>query len=334
MMSGRKSAELFIQMKGVDAISFLMRKTTQVTLIQFEGYRNIIAMLNYFPPPEKEVADEWDDFDVADEEVSPKTHRVRRGLHPRSWQALKMSVEGINALIDSILSTLKDENNQRALRVFFCGVGLLAYFAVEKIPGTVVTFYQSDFATPIVAIQHMFMREYDLSRMITILVGNLAYASDVEMLMLLFQNRDLSDILTRVNNVVPKSERPLKQDVALLAALLNEKLTASNAMTLLNHRRFESLMQYDFDWALTRWNTDRYPNGVQDLPPTIKLQIREGGKLTAMKKGDAQARSFHWKSSSDMTRLQWRWGDSKAGQFDDSIGASRIKTVAKQALSP
>ncbi|KAH0488812.1 MAG: hypothetical protein KVP17_000610 [Porospora cf. gigantea B] len=34
-----------------------------------------------------------------------------------------------------------------------------------------------------------------------------------------------------------------------------------------------------------------------------------------------------------MTRLQWRWGDSKAGQFDDSIGASRIKTVAKQALS-
>ncbi|KAH0483584.1 MAG: hypothetical protein KVP17_002375, partial [Porospora cf. gigantea B] len=149
MMSGRKSAELFIQMKGVDAISFLMRKTTQVTLIQYEGYRNIIAMLNYFPPPEKEVEDEWDDFDVADEEVSPKAHRVRRGLHPRSWQALEMSVEGINALIDSIISTLKDENNQRALRVFFCGVGLLAYFAVEKIPGTVVTFYQSDFATPI-----------------------------------------------------------------------------------------------------------------------------------------------------------------------------------------
>ncbi|KAH0474660.1 MAG: hypothetical protein KVP17_004945 [Porospora cf. gigantea B] len=35
-----------------------------------------------------------------------------------------------------------------------------------------------------------------------------------------------------------------------------------------------------------------------------------------------------------MTRLQWRWGDSKAGKYDDSIATNCIKTVAKKALSP
>lgn len=68
----------------------------------------------------------------------------------------------------------------------------------------------------------------------------------------------------------------------------------------LDPKKFQVGAQWDYPLNLTEWNKDPYPNGVQDLPPEIKKELREGGKARIVT--DAKTRlPFCWKSSQDLT---------------------------------
>lgn len=98
-------------------------------------------------------------------------------------------------------------------------------------------------------------------------------------------------------------------------------------------KKFENLTDWDFPLELTEWNLNPYPNGLQDLSPEIKKQLREGARAKIVY--DAKVRSpFWWKSSQDLMTLQWKTTDDPTAPYNNSVPISRLRTLKKGTTTP
>eukprot|EP01069_Polyplicarium_translucidae_P003254 Polyplicarium_translucidae@DN2254_c0_g1_i2.p2 len=71
--------------------------------------------------------------------------RMERPPSPRAWEAVQLEPAAINKLVVIICQALLRDESKKNLRLLKCGLGLLAYFACEKIQDTVDAYYQGNF---------------------------------------------------------------------------------------------------------------------------------------------------------------------------------------------
>lgn len=157
LLLDRDATDVFLKADGLSGILHMITQCPETSMIQLDGYRTILALLSFYPPPEPKpqtsaqgaTADADWNADVADEGVLGVIHRMERPPSPRSWEAVGFEPGTVGSLILSICSCLAEEAHLKQYKLQRCGLGLLAYFACEKIEEAVQAFYAGTFNLPV-----------------------------------------------------------------------------------------------------------------------------------------------------------------------------------------
>lgn len=179
LLLDQTAALAFIDVHGPAAILRLMTSCPDVSMVQLDAYRNIVTLLDLFPPPEPSISskdangygdEEWD-ADVPDEGVLTLIHRMERPPSPRAWERLGFDGDMIRQLIVSICNCLVEEAHTKQIKLQTSGLGLLAYFACEKIPEAVQGFYAGSYHTIIRQTLGVFSAELNLINTVMIAIN-------------------------------------------------------------------------------------------------------------------------------------------------------------------
>ncbi|EZG69329.1 putative anonymous antigen-1 [Gregarina niphandrodes] len=324
LLVSKDNGNKFISAGGVVQVVALMKSMpSEHTMVHLECHRTLINMLALFPPPAPVAApaakngpvDDWED-EVADEGVLPTVETIQRPGGPRSWESIEMDAESIKAAIYACARLLEREEALRQNRLLRGAVGVLAYFACEKIPGIVDCFYDGNVTASLALVFTQQDVDDDVVKSCCYIINNVAYASEPEKYLQLRKDRDMRRNLDVANQKLGSGAKPFCE---LTLKLLNERSADPS--------RFEIHQQWTYPLEITQWNKDKYPNGVQDLPNEWKEELRAGGKLKTITSGK-EKEVLHWKSSMDLECLQWRI-DPKEGPYKHSIAISRVCSIAR-----
>eukprot|EP01056_Protomagalhaensia_sp_Gyna25_P004075 Protomagalhaensia_sp_Gyna_25__4074@NODE_368_length_3686_cov_69_254730_g250_i1_p1_GENE_NODE_368_length_3686_cov_69_254730_g250_i1NODE_368_length_3686_cov_69_254730_g250_i1_p1_ORF_typecomplete_len435_score80_55Mito_fiss_reg/PF05308_11/0_17VATPase_H_N/PF03224_14/0_21PRIMA1/PF16101_5/3_3_NODE_368_length_3686_cov_69_254730_g250_i123823506 len=299
-----------------------MHSPAEHTMLHMECHRVVCNLLTLFPPPpppppkpvgRRAADDDWDE-EVPDEGVLPAIESMDRPLGPRSWEAIELDASQICSLIEACCKVLMREENLKQTRLVRTAVGLIAYFACEKVPDTVQAFYGGGMAQVLAGVFGANEKDADLAKMGCYAINNVCYASEPELYVTLrkekLMRKNLDVAIQQIGGA-----GGVKSFCDLTLKLLNER-SADPA-------RFEIHMQWDFPLEMTWWDKDKYPNGVQDLPNEVKEELRAGGKFKTVVNGEGAKEVLHWRSSMDLLMLNWRV-DPREGPWQHSIAISRI----------
>lgn len=154
LLVNRPAADVFVHAGGSSAVVELLTACYDSAIIQIDGYKIIFSLLTLYPPPPaptvaRSGTDEDWDASVGDEGVLGVIHRMERPPSPRSWEAIGLTPPYIRRLIVSTCTSLSLEGHGKQIKLQRCGLGLLAYFACEKIQDTVEGFYEGAFQVPL-----------------------------------------------------------------------------------------------------------------------------------------------------------------------------------------
>lgn len=148
LLVNKSAADVFVAAGGAQAVIKLMAAFPESSITQMEVYKILLALISLYPPPpplpEKPEEDEWGGK-VSDEGVLGILHRMDRPPSPRSWESIGLTAADIRRLVASICQCLTTEGHFKQLKLQKCGLGLLAYFACEKIPGTFEGYQEGQF---------------------------------------------------------------------------------------------------------------------------------------------------------------------------------------------
>lgn len=148
LLINKPSADVFVNSGGTQAVIHLMASCPDSAMVQVDSYKILLALINLFPPPPpvKSTAGDADwDAPVEDEGVLGFVYHMQRPPSPRSWETLGLTAYDIKRLIIAICACLGGEGHGKQLKLQRCGLGLLAYFACEKVPGTVDGFHEGQY---------------------------------------------------------------------------------------------------------------------------------------------------------------------------------------------
>lgn len=335
LLLDQSAATAFINVQGPAAILRLMNSCPEVSMVQLDGYRNILSLLDLFPPPEPpkpeggadgaEDSAEWD-ADVADEGVLTLIHRMERPPSPRSWEAIGLDGEMVRQLVVSICNCLVEESHIKQLKLQLCGLGLLAYFACEKIPEAVQGFYAGSYNTIIRQTLGTFESDQELIRTCCYIIINVSYVSDPEDYRIVARDRALRELLEDVAAKIPRKAVQLKDLCITTAKLFADRKDP-------DPKKFEPLVTWDFPLELTDWKKNPYPNGVQDLPMDVRKALREGSRAKIVH--DAKVRyPFWWRSSQDLALFQWKTTDEADVPYNYHVPITRIRGITRGLATP
>lgn len=148
LLLNKPCADVFTSCGGTQSIIHLMASCPDSSMVQLDGYKILLTLINLFPPPPPLVSktrdDDWD-ATVEDEGVLGIIHRMERPPSPRSWEVIGLSALEIRRLVTAICASLCTEGHGKQIKLQRCGLGLLAYFACEKVPGTVEGYHEGQF---------------------------------------------------------------------------------------------------------------------------------------------------------------------------------------------
>eukprot|EP01054_Gregarina_sp_Poly1_P008217 Gregarina_sp_Poly_1__8216@NODE_477_length_8073_cov_152_830877_g386_i0_p1_GENE_NODE_477_length_8073_cov_152_830877_g386_i0NODE_477_length_8073_cov_152_830877_g386_i0_p1_ORF_typecomplete_len2623_score466_04KAP/PF05804_12/4_4e02KAP/PF05804_12/1_9KAP/PF05804_12/0_0024KAP/PF05804_12/17KAP/PF05804_12/3_3e02KAP/PF05804_12/5_2e02KAP/PF05804_12/0_00038KAP/PF05804_12/0_014Arm_2/PF04826_13/0_05Arm_2/PF04826_13/2_5Arm_2/PF04826_13/77Arm_2/PF04826_13/2e03Arm_2/PF04826_13/5Arm_2/PF04826_13/7_6e02Arm_2/PF04826 len=322
LLKTQSAAKACIKAGALAQIGAMMHKPAENSMLHMECHRVVINLLTLFPPPAPpppkpvgghKMDDEWDD-EVPDEGVLPAIESLDRPPSPRSWEAVELDAVQICSMIEGLCKCLIREENLKQTRLVRTAVGLLAYFACEKVPDTVQAFYSGNFGQALTLVFKANEKDGEITQMGCYVINNVAYASEPELYVTLRKEKDMRKALDVVIQQI-SSAGGVKSFCDLTLKLLNERSADPS--------RFEIHVQWDFPLAMTWWDKDKYPNGVQDLPPEMKEELRSGGKFKTVLGPDGAKEILYWKSSMDLLMLNWRV-DPKEGPWQHSVAISRV----------
>lgn len=197
-------------------------------MIHLECYRVLINLLELNPPPEppkpastKTKGGDWD-ADVPDEGVLPSSALAERPPSPRSWEVLGMQPAQVSDMIVNICTMLVKEENAKVLRLARFGLGLLAYFACEKIENTVDSFYNGGVAQALEVTFANFETEVAITETNCYIINNVAFSSDQSMYALLRKEKTMRVNLNYSVKVISKGEKTSKAFCSLTEKLIDE----------------------------------------------------------------------------------------------------------------
>lgn len=157
-----------------------------------------------------------------DEGVLAASVLVDRPPSPRAWESVGLQPIQVSDLIVNICTILSKEENAKQLRLARFGLGLLAYFACEKIENTVESFYNAGVPTVIELNLASFEGESSITLTCCHIINNVCFASDAKMYALMRKEKKMRVNLEFSNKVIPKVEKRTKEFCILTEKLLNE----------------------------------------------------------------------------------------------------------------
>ncbi|KAH0484910.1 MAG: uncharacterized protein KVP18_004735 [Porospora cf. gigantea A] len=337
IVHGDEIGKEFVAAGGVNAISRILANADTHAMVHMDAHRVLIALLANCPPPppaapgtavkpkaSKKPADKWDCSDINEEAPIVSAFDIlERPPGPRSWERISLTVQDINHIVVAILNVLGKTANLRNLRMIRCALGLVAYFACEKVPGTVDSFYQGQVGQILTDVYNEYKCDMEIVLTGCYILNNVALASDPELYITLRRCKGLRESLDLACSMMKDKGNKEKSFCSFTAALVNERS--------IDPDRFAPHSQWEYPLSLTLWDKDKYPNGVQDLPTEMRDVIRQGNKCKTQI--DQKTKDvFHWKASLDMTQIEWRI-DPKEGPFPYSCAVSALKLIAKGTQS-
>lgn len=148
LLVSKPCGDVFTAAGGTQSVIHLMASCPDSAMIQLDGYKILLTLLSLFPPPPppepQPIDDEWEG-NVSDEGVLGIMYRMERPPSPRSWESIGFTAPDIRRLVCAICLCLCTEGHGKQIKLQRCGLGLLAYFACEKISGTVEGYHQGQF---------------------------------------------------------------------------------------------------------------------------------------------------------------------------------------------
>eukprot|EP01053_Blabericola_migrator_P012968 Blabericola_migrator_1__12967@NODE_85_length_14814_cov_131_925612_g76_i0_p1_GENE_NODE_85_length_14814_cov_131_925612_g76_i0NODE_85_length_14814_cov_131_925612_g76_i0_p1_ORF_typecomplete_len2624_score585_46Arm_2/PF04826_13/13Arm_2/PF04826_13/13Arm_2/PF04826_13/0_17Arm_2/PF04826_13/0_13Arm_2/PF04826_13/20Arm_2/PF04826_13/2_4e02Arm_2/PF04826_13/1_1e03Arm_2/PF04826_13/1Arm_2/PF04826_13/5_6e05KAP/PF05804_12/9_8e02KAP/PF05804_12/0_005KAP/PF05804_12/34KAP/PF05804_12/35KAP/PF05804_12/3_4e02KAP/PF05804_1 len=329
LLKSQHAAKCCINAGALNQIGVMMHKPAEHSMLHMECHRVVLNLLTLFPPPPppppqpaaRKGDDGWDD-EVADEGVLPSAESMDRPPSPRSWEAIELDETQICSMIEACCKLLLREENAKQTRMLRTTLGLLGYFACEKIPNTVHSYYSGNIGTGLAGVFKANEKDGDLCKAGCHIINNVAFVSEPDLYVTLRKEKEMRKALDLAVQQIGGAGGA-RSFCDLTLKLLNERSA--------DPQRFEITVTWDYPMELTWWDKDKYPNGVQDLPVEMKEELRTGGKFkTVTAEGNKEI--LHWKSSMDLLLLNWRI-DPKEGPWQHSVAISRICAINRGLAS-
>ncbi|EEA08286.1 uncharacterized protein CMU_020300 [Cryptosporidium muris RN66] len=228
---------------------------------------------------------------------------------PRGYQVCQMDVNDCNGVIASINKAVQSESNERHLRLMRVGFGLMTYFLSENM--CIESVATSENIATITKVIDMFSSDSDIVVVACEIFTYLSkYAPDI--VPGLFN--------ANLQTVIEASAQKMKGEQKNFVTNVSTALETSNTSSL-------AILAPTFDFAITHWDEEPYPNGVQDLPKEIKEMLRNGGRLKIVLDGKVRE-EFKWRASQDLYKLEWKVG-AKETEYNQSLPIVKIRNIWK-----
>ncbi|KAF7455702.1 putative anonymous antigen-1 [Cryptosporidium felis] len=286
-MADPSNALDFLSIGGAQSICESIKNSSDQTLVLVEGMRVLLGLL-YSGSPDSE-------YSSADA--------------PRGYQVCQLDVTDCNSIVKSINTAIHKEENSRHLRLMRAGFGVLVYLLSENMC------IESIASTETINV---------MSKVLTV------FASDADSTALICQYvAFLSKFaLDLVPGVVSDEFRNALEGSASKAKGARKDFISSVSTALMSGDYTPLPVLVDnFDFEITHWNVEPYPNGVQDLPKETKDFLRNGGKLKIVLDGKSRD-EYIWRASQDLYKLEWKIG-TKEAEFNNSLPIGKIRNIWK-----
>lgn len=329
-------ASEFVRANGLTEVArFMELHSNELSMCHLECQRVLTNCLALFPPPrpadkrntannggqgKTPATDDWDDIgqeEVPDEGVLSPAESIERPPGPRAWESVGLDAHSINSIITSLWKVLDRPGNLEQHRIVRSSLGLAAYFAAEKIPDTISSYFGANFTNTLQVIFDKAEGNEQIVQTGCYILNNVAYMSEPELYTTIRRDRDMRRSLDLASQ---KLKGNAKAFCDLTLKLLNEKSA--------DPTRFAIHIQWNYPLDWTMWNVDKYPMGVQDLPEEWKQELRLGGKYKMILNGEREF--FGWRASPDLLLFIWR--EKENGQ-ENRVEIAKISNISKGLAS-
>lgn len=205
-------------------------------MVHIETCRLLINLLVLFPapepPPSLPTAEaDWDAV-VPDEGVLPGAALLDRPPSPRSWESIGLQLPQIQEMIVHLCTTLTKESNAKLLRLWRFGLGVLAYFACEKIEGVVESYYHGNINSIMDMNLKNFTADPNNTQTCCYIINNVSYVSDPIMYAVMKKDKSLRSSLQQAIKFLPRGHEGTTY-CNLTEKLLGESELAKHDMIIL-----------------------------------------------------------------------------------------------------
>lgn len=282
---------LFCSQDGLKTCINVCKKTQHQPAVLIECLRLILGMLALTEDPEGETP---------------------------AWDNIGMENEDITALLTVVCCCGNTESSHKMARLQKILLSIVGYFLSQGLGCEVLVV--NNFSRAMEAILQNFPNNLEMIVLATTVLENVfTVPVDVR------------------NNVVPKDVVKKYRDVA--SGLPNKKLDDKTfysrcqalvtALASTKEEKLESTGRFNFE--LSDWNVDPYPNGIHDLPETAKTALRAGGRVKGYLRDNPVRVGVKWKSSQDLNFLEWGPEDE---EFPYRVSIRRIRNIARGIKHP
>lgn len=286
-MNDPSNALDFLSIGGAQSICESIKNSSEQTLVLVEAIRVLLGLLFSGSPDSEYSAEDA----------------------PKGYQVCQLDVNDCNAIVKSVNHAVHKEENGRHLRLMRAGFGIMAYLLSENL--CIESIANTETINVMSKVMTIFASDVDSTALICQYVAFLSkYAID------LVPGIVNDDFRNALENSASKAKGPRKDFVSSVSSAL----MAGDYSAL-------SVICNDFDFDITHWNVEPYPNGVQDLPKEAKDFLRNGGKLKIVLDGKSRD-EFTWRASQDLYKLEWKIG-TKEADFNNSLPIGKIRNIWK-----
>lgn len=230
LLKSQDAIRAFVKAGALEQIASLMATSEEDTMLHLECHRTILNCLALFPPPAPLPSQgtrgtrdaDWDG-DVADEGVLPSHENIERPPGPRSWESVGLHPAMICSMIQSLCFVLRRDENVKQARFAHAALGLLAYFACEKIPGCVNAFYAARFGSTLERCFALSENDRELVKIGCYVINNVAFSSEPDLYVTLRRERAMRKELDVASQQLKGAD---KSFCDLTLRLLNESKAA------------------------------------------------------------------------------------------------------------
>eukprot|EP00922_Rhytidocystis_sp_ex-Travisia-forbesii_P027352 GHVS01040084.1.p1 GENE.GHVS01040084.1~~GHVS01040084.1.p1 ORF type:complete len:2151 (+),score=222.55 GHVS01040084.1:985-7437(+) len=294
---------------GILCLRNLICNSVNFPMIALEAYRLLLCLISATDKPPPAAAEEEDEPDELEEEE--ESVNVNAG-----WVKMGMDESMVSAILQAVCTTLLMEGHHKQQRLQRTGMGICAYFASQKV--STESMIQSNFSEVMQNCLTNFIGDNKLTLSSCIAINNVAKTSGD--LYEAIQSKELISAVKAAITKIPTKDPASKQIRVQCTATLTALNKSEDPFLAFEDTRL------DYDLALSEFDIDPYPNGVQDLPSDIKQNLRKGAKYTICLPGN-EKEDIVWRASQDLHALEWQTGKEK--DFPNRVPMVRLRSFTK-----
>ncbi|KAH7649306.1 putative Armadillo/beta-catenin-like repeat protein [Cryptosporidium bovis] len=277
----------FIATGGAQSICESIKNSSDQTLVLVEAIRVLLGLLYCGSP----------DLEYSSSDA------------PKGYQVCQMDANDCSGIVKSINHSIHKEENGRHLRLMRAGFGILVYLLSENL--CIESIASTETINVMSKLMTLFGSDGDSTALICQYIVFLSrYALD------LIPSIVNDEFRNSLESSASKVKGPKKDFINSVSAALTSADYTSLPMLCDN-----------FNFDITHWNVEPYPNGVQDLPKETKDFLRNGGKLKIVMDGKLRE-DFIWRASQDLYKLEWKIG-SKDTEYSNTLPIVKVRNIWK-----